>query len=85
MELEGISFRFLVAGLEHLILHDLHRADVVGSGEEICKTRLEIRDLISDVHWYPTDLGMVMFSTYSGKVCVWDLQGSQVLGRICFG
>lgn len=36
--------------------------------------------MISEVHWYPTDLGMATFSTYSGCIRVWDLHSSQILG-----
>lgn len=43
---------------------------------------METRDLISAVHWYPADLGMVTFSTYSGQIRVWDLHSTQILGII---
>lgn len=76
MDLDKISGRFLAAGRESILLHDVAR---FGSDEEydlVAKT--ESFGQICDIHWYPQDTGMITFLSQRA-IHAWDLNALQTL------
>lgn len=74
MDLDKVSYRFLAAGGDGVVLHDTARFKSDEPYEVLATMNHEQRNLcVSDLHWFPHDTGMVIVSLVSGSVLAWDL------------
>lgn len=74
MDLDKVSYRFLAAGGDAVLLHDTARFRSDEPYEVLATMTHDQRSLcVSDLNWYPHDTGMVVVSLVSGAVLAWDL------------